>query len=109
LSHDYIISRREALALGLPVVDATAQEASLMWGIYEDVARELILGEPWNWEKELQLTQPRTATRAVIESRNLKHIFTSIYQIKRVGPGGGKTKVETLQITPLDEGSWKKV
>jgi len=109
LSHDYVISRREAGSLGLPVVDATTQEASLMWSIYEDIARELTLNEPWNWEKELQATQPRTATRAVIESCNLKHIFTSIYQIKRVGPGGGKVKAETLQITPLDEGSWKKV
>lgn len=113
LSHDYIISRHEATAMGLPVVDASDEEAKLMWAIYEEVARELILGEPWNWEKESQTTQPRACTRAVIESNNLKHVFTSIYQIKHVTltpPGGGKTgRTETLQITPVDEGSWKKI
>lgn len=112
LSHDYVISRREARSIGLPVTDASNTEASLMWGIYEDVAQELTLGEPWNWEKEAQAAQPRTSTRAVIESRNLKHIFTSTHQIKRVmvtPQGGGKGRAETLQITAVDEGSWKKV
>jgi hypothetical protein len=101
LSHDYVISRREAKSIGLPVTEASSDEAKLMWSIYEDVALELTLGEPWNWEKEVQATQPRTVTRAVIESYNLKHIFTSSYQIKRVTitpQAGGKGRTEKLQI-----------
>lgn len=84
-----------------------------MWAIYDDVAKELMLGEPLNWEKEVLATQPRTSTRALIESDNLKHVFTSIYQIKRVTltpQGGGKAgRTDTLQITAVDDGSWKKV
>ncbi|MBI4299348.1 MAG: serine protease [Chloroflexi bacterium] len=112
LSHDYVITRREAKSIGLPIVDASPNESDLMWSIYEDAAQELTLGEPWSWEKEVLATQPRTTTRAVIESRDLKHIFTSTYQIKRVTvspQGGGKGRTDSLQITPLDEGSWKKV
>ena len=108
LSHDYVISRREAESIGLPVVDASDTEADLMWKLYEDVAKELTLGEPWNWEKETQAAQPRTAARAVLESRDLKHVFTSTYQIKRTTVTQGAQKTETLQITPLDEGSWRK-
>ena len=108
LSHDYVISRREAQSIGLPVVDASDAEADLMWKLFEDVSKELTLGEPWNWEKEVQASQPRAAARAVLESRDLKHVFTSTYQIRRTTVAQGGQKVESLQITPLDEGSWKK-
>lgn len=108
LSHDYVISRREARSIGLPIIDATSNEAKWMWSIYEDIAHELLLDDPWNWEKEVQLPQPRSSFRAVIESYQLKHLFSSSYQIKRVPPTGGKT-TSNLQITPIDEGSWKKV
>lgn len=108
LSHDYIISRREARSFGLPVTDATEEEAKLMWQVYEDVAQELKLAEPWNWEKEAQATQPRTCTRGVLESANLKHVFVSTYQVKRVTTVEAGRKTESLQITPLDE-RWKKV
>jgi hypothetical protein len=109
LSHDYYIGRREARVLGLQVLDATTSEAEMLWKIYEDVALELKLSEPWNWETESQAAQPRTAVQGVLESRDLKHVFSSRYQIKRVtaGGGGGK-KQETLQITPLEQ-AWKKV
>jgi len=111
LSHDYYIGRREAKSLGLPVVDATTEESDLMWQLYEDFAGELKLSDPWNWEAEAQGNQPKVVARGVLESRDIKHVFSSTYQIKRVAaplPGGGGKKVETLQITPLDEG-WKKV
>jgi hypothetical protein len=112
LSHDYYIGRREAKALGLPVADATADEASLMWKIYEDVADELRLSEPWNWESEANQGQPRTALQGIVQSRELKHVFSTTFQIKRVsaapGQGGGGKKQETLQITQIGQG-WKKV
>jgi hypothetical protein len=111
LSHDYLIGRREARSMGLSVVDASETEADLMWKLYEDVAAELKLSEPWNWETESQGAQPKVSYRSVVESRDLKHVFTSTFQIKRItapaGPGGGGRKAETLQITPVDEG-WKK-
>jgi len=114
LSHDYYIGRREAKAMDLDVVDATSDEADLMWKLYEDVADELKLAEPWNWESEAQGNLPKAVKvpRCVLESRDLKHIYSTTYQLKRIqvpgGPGGGGKKGETLQITPLDD-SWKKV
>ena len=83
-----------------------------MWKIYEDVAQELKLSEPWNWETEAQAAQPRTAVQGLLQSRGLKHVFSSTYQIRRItvpsGSGGGGKKQETLQITPLEQ-AWKKV
>jgi len=112
LSHDYYIGRREAKSIGLPVVDATTIEAGLMWKLYEDVAQELKLSEPWNWETEAQANQPRKSVQGVLQSRELKHLFSTTYQIKRTtvtqGQGGGGKKQETLAITPVDQG-WKKV
>ncbi len=108
LSHDYIISRREAKEIGMPVVDANDAEAELMWKIYEDVATEMRLGSPWNWEVEAQEAQPRPAMRAILQSSGFKHEFTSIYQIRRVTGKGSKGRAE-LQITPVDEGSWREV
>jgi len=112
LSHDYYIGRREARTLGLQVEDATPDEAGLMWKIYEEVALELKLSEPWNWENEGQAAQPRAAIQGLLQSRELKHVFSSKYQIKRItvpsGPGGGGKKQETLQITVLEQ-AWKKV
>ena len=111
LSHDYYIGRREAKGIGLAVLDAPDDQADLMWKIYEDVAQELKLSEPLMWEKEVGGTQPKTIARCVLESRDLKHVFSSTYDIRRItvasGPGGGG-KTETLKITPLDE-AWKKV
>ena len=87
LSHDYIISRREAKAIGMPVTDATEEEATLMWQIYEDVANEMCLNEPWNWENESRQPQPRSATRAILQSRSFKHDFTTTYDITRADDG----------------------
>lgn len=111
LSHDYYIGRREAKTLELQVNDATPSEADLMWKVYEDVAQELKLSEPWNWENEALGAQPRTAVQGLLQSRDLKHVFSTTYQIKRTtvpsGPGGGGKKQETLQITVLEQ-AWKK-
>ncbi len=85
LSHDYVISRREAKTMGLPIVDATSDEADLMWKVYESGAQELSLGEPWNWEKESQSPQPRISKRGIIESRDMTHLFSSTFNIKRSG------------------------
>jgi hypothetical protein len=108
LSHDYYIGRREARSIGLAVTDAGSQEADLMWRIYEDVAEELRLNEPWNWENEAQGNQPKVVSRAILQSTGIKHVFTTTYQIKRVSIQQAGQKVESLQIKCLDEG-WKRI
>jgi hypothetical protein len=109
LSHDYIVTRREARTFGLPVTDATDPVAQAMWSLFEDFAKELQLGSPWYAENEVKGQQParKTLIRAVVESRDLKHVFESTYDLRRVSvvqKSGGKADV--LQITPVDEG-WK--
>lgn len=113
LSHDYVVNRKEAKSIGLPIAYANNNEADLMWKVYEEIAKELTLGEPWNWEKEASSAQPRVCSRGVIESLTLKHVFSSTYRIRRqtttAGSPSGKPKTDALQITAEDEGSWKKV
>jgi hypothetical protein len=52
LSHDYIVTRREAKAIGLPISDAPDPIAQAMWKLFEDVATEMQLASPWNPENE---------------------------------------------------------
>ena len=105
LSHDYIISRREAKDMGMCVVNATNEEANLMWDIYRDVASEMCLNSPWNWGNESKEQQPRSAKRAILQSKNYKHVFTSTYQITQTKP----EDKNDFQIIPTDEGSWREI
>lgn len=106
LSHDYIVSRREARSMGLPVVDASQQVAELIWGFFADASLELRLDEPWNPEREVRGAQPvkRTNVRAILESRDLKHGFRTTYEMKRVTVTQHGAKMEAVQTTPVDEG-----
>ena len=79
----------------------------MMWQIYEDVAQELLLNEPWNWESEAQGAQPKIVPRGVLESAELKHLFSTTYQIKRVTVQQAGQKMDSLQIKSLGEG-WKR-
>jgi hypothetical protein len=110
LSHDYVISRREAKEIRLPVTDANGELSESMWNLFEDIAKELQLAEPWNPEKEIKGSQSaqRTATRAVVESRELKHVFQTTFQLKRISLSQQGAKVEGVQTSVLDEG-WKLV
>lgn len=106
LSHDYIISRREAKAIGMSVVDAGQPEEGLMWKLYEGAASELHLGDPWNLPAELSksnLTPPMVldSTRAMLQSRDLKHVFITKWQIHPVDDQG-QVRVDELA------GSWHK-
>ncbi|SFR01788.1 SDH family Clp fold serine proteinase [Desulfoscipio geothermicus] len=48
-AHNHMIPRREAIEeLGLPVVCADDELNTLLWALYEDIAVELKLGEPFN-------------------------------------------------------------
>jgi len=109
LSHDYVIHRREGREMGLPITEADGELAELMWNVYEDVAAEMRLSEPWNPEKEVRGGQSakRSNIRAVLESRELKHVFESTYEIKRVSIVQQGTKMEGLNTITLDEG-WRQ-
>ncbi len=108
LSHDYVISRREAKEIRLPVTDATPELTAAMWEIFEDLAKELQLAEAWNPEKELKGSQSaqRTTTRAILESRELKHVFQTTFQLKRVSITQQGIKVDGVNTSVVDEG-WK--
>jgi hypothetical protein len=102
LSHDYTISRREAKVLGIPVSDAGPKDADLMWEVYEWLAAEMMLGEPFN-------PQPGTvaSTRAVLASKGRKSTFVSSYSITKTSqtlPGGQRQDVTKAEVT--SEG-WK--
>jgi ClpP class serine protease len=108
LSHDYVISRREGKEIGLPIVDASAEIADLIWTLYEQVAQELQLNEQWNPEKEVRAGQVvrKSNVRGVLQSRDLKHKFETTYELRRVTITDKGGKAEALQGLTLDEG-WR--
>jgi len=108
LSHDYVIHRGEAKEIGLPVADANGEIAETMWAIYESFAGEMRLSEPWNPEKELRGNQSakRTNVRAVLESRDLKHVYESTYELKRITVVQQGTKIDAINAIALDDG-WR--
>lgn len=97
LSHDYVLSRREAKQVGMPVVDASDDEARVMWGIYEDVAAELKLNDFFN---PAGMSTPIRSSRGVLESASLKHTFVTNYRVIAKGTD------TTLDV--LSEG-WERV
>lgn len=106
LSHDYIINRREAQTIGLPVVNADGTLGDLLWQLYTAVAAELHLAEPWD---PASASGTVTAVRGLIESRDLRHEFTTTYRISKTPvtlPGGKRG--EELKIEQGNVG-WKLV
>jgi Serine dehydrogenase proteinase len=104
LSHDYTLGRREAKILGLPIVDAGPDEASLMWEVYEWMAKEMQLSEPF-------LPQPGTvvSTRGLVLSGTRKSGFVSSYSITKTSQtlsGGQKQDVTKAEV--VGEG-WKAI
>ena len=107
LSHDYIISRREAKTMGMSVVDAGETEAELMWKLYEGAASELNLGDPWNLQDEVlryNSSQPVVldCTRAILQSSGYKHVFASKLQVTPIDG-------QNFQVAVLNEGSWQEL
>jgi hypothetical protein len=70
LSHDYIISRREGRSIGLPVIDAPDDQATLMWQVYEDIAAELRLHEPWNGKESPKVSSRDRASEPCLNHMN---------------------------------------
>lgn len=97
LSHDYVLSRREAKQIGMSVADATHDEARVMWGIYEDIASELKLSDFFN---PVGMSTPIRSSRGVLESASLKHIFVTNYRVT--------TRGTDTNLDVLSEG-WERV
>ena len=106
LSHDYMISRREARNIGMSIVDAKPSEEELMWKMYASAADELQLGEPWNLQDEVSKRNAPPPmvldnTTAILQSRDLKHVFRTRRQITPIDDQG---QVRVDELT----GSWQE-
>ena len=58
--HGYPVGRREAKAIGLPVVDASGELADLLWAVWEDVSDEMECERPFS-QLELLLEDPEVS------------------------------------------------
>lgn len=103
-NYDYIINRRKAKTMGLPVVEAEEEEAQWMWGIYESLAQEMQLDVPWRLSIEAKAEQPRQPIRAILQSRDMKHIFSSKIMIQISNDGF----MDFVDFDILDQGTWKQ-
>jgi ClpP class serine protease len=82
-SHDYILSRREARDIGMSAVDATDEEARLLWAIYQAIAADLQLNEFFR----PAASGTFDSRRGLLQSRSLRHAFVSSYQAKTTSAG----------------------
>lgn len=105
LSHDYLITRTEARALGLKVKFASAEEEPHMLALYRDYEAAMQLSEPFNLETVLPgpgATQV-TLDRAFIESGYGAHIYRTVKEFRRavqvvtVMTPAGPQQVQQLQ------------
>lgn len=80
-----------------------------MWDLYLDLAGEMRLATPWNLEAELggQQQVKRPSVRGVVESRTLKHCFTTSHELRRTTLTKDGMKFDAVQSKILDEG-WRQ-
>ncbi len=89
LSHDYLISREEAIRMRLSVKPASPEEERLMMTLYRHYETAMELEQPFNIEAVLPGPGSRTLTldRAFIESSYGAHIFRTIKEFSRALAG----------------------
>jgi hypothetical protein len=90
-SHSHIISRKEAMRLGLNVKIADRKTDALLWRLFDDYSSEMELEKPF--VPAQMITGPGAnlrvvATRAFVESTGKTDAFVSEGSISRVQPGG---------------------
>ena len=90
-SHQYLISRKEAKALQLKVVDPTPEVEDLIGALYKEYEGMLGLTEPYSAEAILGVDASKLCSldRGIVESliegdRLLAHIFTTERELRRV-------------------------
>ncbi len=110
-SHDYLIGRKEAKAIGLKVQDASPEVETLMWELYSEYERMMELNTPYSAEAFLGQQQSANGTffRAAIESEIMTHVFRTVKQVTRVTINPPLVPVPTPghQELVIDEG-WIK-
>lgn len=95
-SHDYAITRDEAVEMGLPIcIDPIAED--LVWSIYQDYAAELRLQEPYSPEEALGSDHERVVELdlAVVESVRALQSFHVAKKVNRT-----MTQLPTGQTVP---------
>jgi len=100
-SHDYTLNRREAAALGLPVVKCPARLYPLIRQLYCDFRDEMCLRVPFDaFQFPPNATTPFTNVRAIIESTaaNPMHYMSAGNYVRQPGstPDKEETWVQTL-------------
>ena len=86
-SHDYIISRREAIdVLGLNIFKPDAMLTKLIVDLFNAYNDILMMDKPYNPEVILGADEEKVSQfdRAIIESTNFTHVFRTKKEIKRV-------------------------
>jgi hypothetical protein len=115
-SHDYMIARKEAKAMGFPIgVTDEASEKAVMQ-LYRAYETDLLLVAPYAPENELGNAQMKVVTmeRALIESTDEGYVFEGRHEISRVtvpqghGPSGGPAPTVGLNVRPIFEG-WRRI
>lgn len=85
-SHDYLMGRKEAKEVGLPVVDVATSLDNQIIQLYREYDRLLELSVPYNPEASLNKKDKAIGVfnRAIIESDDLTHVFRTTKEIERV-------------------------
>lgn len=108
-SHDYLVGRREAKeVLGLPVVDVASTLETAVVDLYKEYDKLLEISMPYHPEAVLgqEETAVGTFNRAVIESRDITHVFRTRKEVKRVSMGPPQVPVLSVAYSEriLSEG-----
>lgn len=110
-SHDYIISRREAKAIGLKVVDVPAPLEEKIWSLYSLYESAMQLNVSFSHDAFLGKTDYKTGEfdRAFIESGSATHVFRSEKEIKKIKTQQPGVPVqEVVQERSISEG-WTEI
>jgi sulfur relay (sulfurtransferase) DsrC/TusE family protein len=85
-SHDYIIGRKEAEEIGLPVIKPDSDFEKDIMDLFLQYNDLLEMSTPYNPETILGSDEVSTGVfnRAIIESLGLTHVFRTIKEIKRI-------------------------
>jgi Serine dehydrogenase proteinase len=94
-SHDYLISRKEARTLGLPVVDPTGDVEAALVALMEEYAADLILSGAYSPLDELKGQQNVSVTleRAYVETTSSVDAYTTMRALSLNGTKPEETTV----------------
>ncbi|MEM3875403.1 MAG: serine protease [Candidatus Bathyarchaeia archaeon] len=97
-SHDYIIGRKEAKEIGLPVIEPDPDFEKDMIGLFLQYNNLLEMSTPYNPETILGSDEVSTGVfnRAIIESLDLTHVFRTIKEIRRIQIAPPQVPIPTI-------------